>query len=229
MGRPPAATRRRPTPAAPRAAATAGVIKIVSSLPRTGSANAQTDTIVNGIKMAIDEAGGKVGDFTIEYEDWDDASPQRGNWDPEVEAANANKAVKRPRRDGLHRHLQLRRGQDLDADPQQGRTWLMVSPANTAPGLTKPGKGEPNEPAVYRPTGKVNYFRVVPGRRHPGRGRRPTGPSEMGVKTRLRPRRQRASTARASPTSSSRRAEEIGLEVLGREGIDAQGARSTAR
>ena len=26
-----------------------------------------------------------------------------------------------PRRDGLHRHVQLRRRQDLDADPQQGR------------------------------------------------------------------------------------------------------------
>ncbi|MBY0456165.1 MAG: branched-chain amino acid ABC transporter substrate-binding protein, partial [Gemmataceae bacterium] len=29
-------------------------IKIVSSLPRTGSAQGQTDTIVNGIKMAIE-------------------------------------------------------------------------------------------------------------------------------------------------------------------------------
>ncbi|WP_410964969.1 hypothetical protein, partial [Salmonella sp. SAL4435] len=36
------------------------VIKIVSSLPRTGSARGQTDTIVNGIIMAIDEAGSKV-------------------------------------------------------------------------------------------------------------------------------------------------------------------------
>src|SRR5688572_29590662 len=65
------------------------LIKIVSSLPRTGSANAQTGTIVNGIHMAIDEIGGKIGQYTIVYEDWDDASPQRGNWDPAVENANA--------------------------------------------------------------------------------------------------------------------------------------------
>ena len=45
------------------------VIKIVSSLPRTGSANAQTTTTVNGIRMAIEEVGGKVGEFTIVYED----------------------------------------------------------------------------------------------------------------------------------------------------------------
>jgi branched-chain amino acid transport system substrate-binding protein len=38
----------------------------------------------------------------------------------------------------------------------------MVSPANTYPGLTKPGLGEANEPKVYRPSGKINYFRVVP-------------------------------------------------------------------
>jgi hypothetical protein len=40
-----------------------GVIKIVSSLPRTGSARGQTDTIVNGIRMAIEEAGAKVRQF----------------------------------------------------------------------------------------------------------------------------------------------------------------------
>src|SRR2546426_3479858 len=72
------------------------VIKIVSSLPRTGSANAQAQTMVNGIKMALEEVHGKVGDFTIAYEDWDDASPERGQWDPALEAANAQKAVKDP-------------------------------------------------------------------------------------------------------------------------------------
>ena len=39
---------------------------------------------------------------------------------------------------------------------------LMVSPANTAVGLTKPGLGAPGEPEVYRPTGRLNYTRVVP-------------------------------------------------------------------
>ena len=39
---------------------------------------------------------------------------------------------------------------------------LMVSPANTYVGLTKPGLGEKVEPAIYRPSKKINYFRVVP-------------------------------------------------------------------
>src|SRR5256885_726821 len=38
----------------------------------------------------------------------------------------------------------------------------MISPANTGVGLTKPGKGEPDEPAKYYPDCKRNYTRVVP-------------------------------------------------------------------
>ena len=42
------------------------VIKIYSSLPRTGSAKAQTDAIVNGIRMAFDESDNKAGDFALQ-------------------------------------------------------------------------------------------------------------------------------------------------------------------
>ncbi|MCG3150486.1 MAG: Leucine-, isoleucine-, valine-, threonine-, and alanine-binding protein [Verrucomicrobiae bacterium] len=141
--------------------AQAEVIKIVSSLPRTGSANAQTSTMVNGIKMAIDEVGGKVAGFDIVYEDWDDASPERGQWDPALEAANAQKAVKNP--DIMAYIGTYNSGAAKIAMPILNHASLvMISPANTYPGLTKPGTGEANEPAVYRPTGKVNYFRVVP-------------------------------------------------------------------
>ena len=45
------------------------LIRIVSSLPRTGSGRQQTDTIVNGIQMALDEAHDQVDDFQIEYQD----------------------------------------------------------------------------------------------------------------------------------------------------------------
>lgn len=136
-------------------------IKIVSSLPRTGSANYQTTTTANGIKMAIDEVGGKVGNFTVSYEDWDDASPERGQWDPAVEAANADRAIADP--EVVAYIGTYNSGAAKIAMPKLNNAGLvMISPANTWPGLTKPGIGEPNEPMVYRPTGKVTYFRVVP-------------------------------------------------------------------
>jgi branched-chain amino acid transport system substrate-binding protein len=151
------------TPETPKSpdAPKAGAIKIVSSLPRTGSANAQTTTIVNGIKMAIDEVGGKVGDFTLTYEDWDDASAKKGDWDPEVEASNADKAVGDP--DVVAYIGTYNSGAAMISMPVLNKAGLlMVSPANTYPALTKPGTGEPHEPDAYRPSGKVTYFRVVP-------------------------------------------------------------------
>jgi branched-chain amino acid transport system substrate-binding protein len=39
---------------------------------------------------------------------------------------------------------------------------LMLSPVNTWPGLTKPDRGDPGEPDVYRPTGRITFARVVP-------------------------------------------------------------------
>ena len=136
-------------------------IKIVSSLPRTGSANTQSTTMVNGIKMAIDEVGGKIGPYTIQYEDWDDASPERGAWDPAIEAANADKAIKDP--DVMAYIGTYNSGAAKISMPKLNQAGVvMVSPANTWPGLTKPGIGEANEPMVYRPSGKVTYFRVVP-------------------------------------------------------------------
>lgn len=137
------------------------LIKIVSSLPRTGSANAQTGSIVNGIQMALEEVGGEVGGFKLTYEDWDDASPQRGNWDPAVEAANADRAINDP--DVMVYIGTYNSGAAKISIPKLNKASLvMISPANTYPGLTKPGKGEPNEPDIYRPTGKINFFRVVP-------------------------------------------------------------------
>jgi branched-chain amino acid transport system substrate-binding protein len=147
--------------AAPAQDSAGKTLKIVSSLPRTGSANAQTTSMVNGIKMAIEERGGAVDGFTIEYDDMDDASPQKGNWDPAVESSNAKKAIADETVIGYIGTYNS--GAAKVSMPLLNKAGLvMVSPGNTYPGLTKPGTGEPNEPAVYRPSGKIGYFRVVP-------------------------------------------------------------------
>jgi branched-chain amino acid transport system substrate-binding protein len=142
----------------------AETIRIVSSLPRTGSANAQTTTIVHGIALAIEEAGGAVTlggtTYAIDYQDWDDASPERGQWDAAVEARNAQQAVADP--DVMAYIGTYNSGAAKISMPILNQAGLaMVSPANTAIGLTKPS-GEPGEPGIYRPTGRVTYFRVVP-------------------------------------------------------------------
>ncbi|WP_410971902.1 hypothetical protein, partial [Salmonella sp. SAL4445] len=47
---------------------------------------------MNGIRLALEEEGNKVGDFDIVYEDLDDATAAAGQWDAQKETSNANQA-----------------------------------------------------------------------------------------------------------------------------------------
>jgi branched-chain amino acid transport system substrate-binding protein len=137
------------------------LVKIVSSLPRTGSAKQQSDTLVRGIRMAFEEAGGRVGPFRVKYLDLDDSTAAAGQWTSEAEAANARRALQDP--DVVAYIGTFNSGAAKVSMPILNLgDLLMVSPANTAVGLTKPGLGAPGEPEVYRPTGRLNYARVVP-------------------------------------------------------------------
>ncbi|MFN8505287.1 branched-chain amino acid ABC transporter substrate-binding protein [Kouleothrix sp.] len=65
----------------------------------------------------------------------------------------------------------------------------MISPANTYPGLTKPGKGEAGEPEKYYPNGKRNYTPVRGARRRPAGAAAANWAKELGVKRLLHPAR----------------------------------------
>ena len=192
-------------------------IKIVSSLPRTGMANALSTAMVNGIRMALDEASHRAGPFRIEYEDWDGASAKKGDWDPEVEAANADRAVKDP--DVMVYLGTLASGAAKISMPILNRASLvMISPGNTYPGLTKPGLGEQNEPAIYRPSGRVSYFRVVPSDDLQGAiGAR--WMKQLGGKT-VYVLDARDLYGRGIADVFEQTAGDIGLRVLGRDGLD---------
>lgn len=192
-------------------------IKIVSSLPRTGSAKAQTDTIVNGITMALEEANWKVGDWTLKYEDLDDATAAEGQWTAEKEAANAQQAIN----DGdvmVYIGTYNSNAAAVSIPMLNKVDLLMISPANTWPGLTKPGKGDPGEPEKYRPTGKVNYTRVVPADDIQGVVAADWAKT-MGVK-KVFILDDRQTYGKGIADIFKARAEEIGLKVLGQEGID---------
>ncbi len=197
------------------------VIKIVSSLPRTGSANGQTSSMVNGIKMAIEEVGGKVGHYSIAYEDWDDASPERGQWDPALEAANAQKAV--ADKDIMAYIGTYNSGAAKISMPILNQaSLLMISPANTYPGLTKPGLGEANEPQVYRPSGRINFFRVVPADDIQGEVAAMWA-KELGVK-KVFILHDRELYGKGVADVFKRACGKLGLQVVGYEGIDPKAA-----
>jgi len=136
-------------------------IKIYSSMPRTGASKGLTDSITNGIKMAFDEAGNKVGTYNLRYEDLDDATAAKGNWDAAKEADNANRAVNDAQ---VMAYIgTFNSGAASVSIPILCKANLaMISPANTYPGLTKPGKGEADEPDKFYQGCQRNYVRVIP-------------------------------------------------------------------
>lgn len=139
-----------------------GTIEIWSELPRQGSSKGQTDTIVAAIKYAIDEAGGKVDGWTIKYTDQDDSTAEAGAWTQERATALATEASST---NDLVAYIgTFNSGAAKIVIPVLCKAGIaMISPANTYPGLTKPGKGTADEPGIYYPDGcKRNYFRVVP-------------------------------------------------------------------
>jgi branched-chain amino acid transport system substrate-binding protein len=202
-------------------AADSPVIKIVSSLPRTGSANAQAHHARQRYPHGHRRSRGQIGDFTIAYEDWDDASPERGQWDPAVEAANAQKAVQDP--DIMAYIGTYNSGAAKIAMPILNKASLvMVSPANTYPGLTKPGTGEANEPQVYRPSGKINFFRVVPADDIQGEVAAEWA-KELGVK-KVFVLHDRELYGKGVADVFKRACAKLGIEVVGYEGIDPKAA-----
>jgi branched-chain amino acid transport system substrate-binding protein len=118
-------------------------LKIVSSLPMTGSSLTQTQTIVNAEELRLAQANNQAcgGKYTLSYDAWDDASAAQGQWDPAVETENGNKAAADP---SVIAYLGTFNSgaAKLSIPILDQANLVMISPANTYAGLTKPGKGE---------------------------------------------------------------------------------------
>jgi branched-chain amino acid transport system substrate-binding protein len=134
-------------------------VRIVSSLTRSGSSIGQSDSIVNAIRMRLEDAEDRVCGAPVVYEDLDGGTEERGSWDAGREQENARYAAATA--DVLAYIGTL----DTDAAPYSipitnaAGPLLMISPCNTYPGLTKPfGPGEPDK---HYPTGRRNYLRTA--------------------------------------------------------------------
>src|SRR2546423_2644737 len=73
-----------------------GTVDVYSSLPMQGASSAQTVPLVNGIKLALSQAGNKAGKLNVKYSVLDDSTAAAGKWDPGQTAADARKAAADP-------------------------------------------------------------------------------------------------------------------------------------
>jgi branched-chain amino acid transport system substrate-binding protein len=136
-------------------------LTIYSSLPLQGDSRPQSTDVVNGEKLALQEAGGKVGKFTIKYVSLDDATAAAGKWDPGQTSADARKAAQDA---STIAYLgEFNSGASAISIPILNEAnVLQISPSNTYVGLTRSEGADKGEPDKYYPAGKRTFGRVVP-------------------------------------------------------------------
>jgi branched-chain amino acid transport system substrate-binding protein len=136
-------------------------LTIYSSLPLQGASREQALSIVNGMKMALEEVGGKVGKFTIKYVSLDDSTAAAGKWDPGQTSSNARKAAQD---ESTIVYLgELNSGASTVSLPILNEaSILQISPINGYVGLTRSEGADAGEPDKYYPSGKRTYGRVIP-------------------------------------------------------------------
>ncbi len=140
----------------------APTVDVYSSLPLQGLSSSQGDAILNGIKLALSQAGGRAGRWMVDYKSLDDSSAASGAWDPSQTEANAQKAASDPR-------TVLYIG-ELDSDASAVSIPILneagiaqISPASTYAGLTTAWAGAATgEPMKYDPTGTPTFLRLAP-------------------------------------------------------------------
>jgi len=203
---------------------TAKTLKIVSSLPMTGSSLTQTQTIVNAEQLRLAQANNTAcgGKYTLAYEAWDDASAAQGQWDPAVETENGNKAAADP---SIIAYLgTFNSGAAKLSIPilDQAGPLVMISPANTYPGLTKQGYAQ-GEPDVYYPAGVRNYARVVTADDVQGKVDANFMSAQLGVKSVYILDDQQL-YGKGVADVFEKTAKELGMTVLGHDGIDTKAA-----
>ena len=194
----------------------AATAKIVSDLPMQGANRAQTTTMVNAIKMAIEERGGKAGNVKIEYEALDDATAQSGQWDAAKCAENAQQSAQDEEIIGWIGPFNS--GCAAVEIPILNEAGLgMISPANTYTGLTKPTP-DPSEPEKYYPTGERNYARVIVTDVQQGQAGA-TLLDQEGLQS-VYVLDDKETYGKGVADEFQKAAEDLGIEIVGREGID---------
>jgi branched-chain amino acid transport system substrate-binding protein len=136
-------------------------LTIYSSLPLQGDSRPQSQSVVNGEKIALGEAGGKVGKYKIKYVSLDDATAAAGKWEPGQVSSDGRKAAQD--KSTIVYLGEFNSGATAISLPILNQAnILQISPSNTAVGLTRSQGADKGEPDKYYPSGKRTFGRVVP-------------------------------------------------------------------
>jgi branched-chain amino acid transport system substrate-binding protein len=196
-------------------------VTIYSSLPLQGDSRPQSEDVVRGEKLALEEAGNKGGSCTVKYESLDDATASAGKWEPGAVSTNARKAAQD---DTTIAYLgEFNSGASAISIPITNEAGILqVSPSNTDVGLTREVSTDKAVPAKYYPTGKRTYGRVVPAD-HIQAAADVAFMKDQGV-TKVYILNDKEVYGKGIADTVDAAAKAAGLEVLGNDGIDTKAA-----
>jgi branched-chain amino acid transport system substrate-binding protein len=141
----------------------AGATEVIVStdLPLQGASASQSNSTNQLIEMYLEQQGNKAGNYTVKLQTYDNATAAKGAWDDAACAKNATDHVANEAEVAVMGTFNSGCAKIQVPTLNQDSTgpMLMVSHANTNPGLTKPW--ETGEPDKYYPTGTRNYARVI--------------------------------------------------------------------
>jgi ABC-type branched-subunit amino acid transport system substrate-binding protein len=137
-------------------------LTVYFSGPLQGASSSGAQAALNGARMALADAHGRVGKYRIVLRALDDATPQSRGWDPSQTTVNARVAIQDQSTIGYLGEYNS--GASAVSIPLLNRAGIaQISPESTAVGLTSAGTGSaPGEPQKYYPVGKRTFARVAP-------------------------------------------------------------------
>jgi len=196
-------------------------LTVYSSLPLQGDSRPQSESVVNGEKLALQESGGKAGKYTIKYVSLDDATAAAGKWDPGQTSANARKAAQD--KSTIAYLGEFNSGATAISLPILNEAnVLQISPSNTYEGLTRAKGADKGEPDKYYPSGKRTYGRVVPAD-HIQAAAQVTYQKDQGCK-KTYILNDKEVYGKGISTQVSDGAKLVGLQIVGNDGIDTKAA-----
>ena len=196
----------------------AKTLTISTDLPMQGaSADASTDTI-RAIQLYLDQINHKAGNYTIQLKTYDDSTAAAGKWDEATCANNAQAHVANTNEVAVMGTYNSGCAK-IEVPVLNAAPMLMLSHANTNPGLTK--KWDPGEPDKYYPSGKRNYARVVTTDDYQGAAAADFASQDLKVK-RVFVLNDNETYGQGVATAFVNRAKTDGLTILGNKAWDAK-------
>lgn len=138
-----------------------GTVTIYSSLPMHGRDRASSLDMLDAIKLALKDAGGKAGLLEVNFVSLDSSTREAGAWTSDRVLDNAREAIRDINaiayigdRDSAATALSLPLTNEAGI--------LQVSPTSSYDGLTRPGGVRTGEPERFYPSGTHTFGRMVP-------------------------------------------------------------------